>query len=79
MSGWNPNATFVETVIEEENGRYVLYLLVDFFEPDNDEDEKFQTVRHRIQDYPRRRAAEIAAVWIERAAKRDLPGPPTGL
>ena len=78
MSGWNPNATIVETFIEEENGRFIVYLQIDFYEPDEAGDQKFQTVRHRIQDYPKRRLAEVAASWIKRAAERDLPGPPTG-
>ncbi|MDJ0753896.1 MAG: hypothetical protein QNJ45_10285 [Ardenticatenaceae bacterium] len=78
MSGWNPNATFVRTEILKENGRWAVYLEVDFYEPDADGDQKFQTVRHRIQDYPKERLARIAAEWIRRAAERDIPDPPGG-
>ena len=78
MSEWNPNATLVRTEIVPENGRWAVYLEVDFFEPGEEGDMKFQTVRHRIQDYPKQRLAEVAADWIKRAAERDVPGPPTG-
>lgn len=78
MSGWNRNATLVRTEIVQESGRWVVYLEVDFFVPEEEGDGKFQTVRHRIQDYPKKRAAEVAAGWIKRAAERDLPGPPGG-
>ena len=79
MSGWNPNATLVRTEILQENGRWAVYLEVDFYEPEEEGDAKFRTVRHRIQDYPKKRLAEVAAGWIRRAAERDLPGPPDGV
>lgn len=78
MSGWNKNATLVRTEVVPENGRWVVYLEVDFFEPEEEGDNKFQTVRHRIQDYPKQRLAEIAAEWIRRGAERDITDPPSG-
>ncbi|MGB8266656.1 MAG: hypothetical protein WCE44_10065 [Candidatus Velthaea sp.] len=34
--------------------------------------------RRRIAAYASRAQAECAAKWMERAADRDLPGPPSG-
>ncbi len=70
------NAVYAQTIIEQEKGRWVVYLEVGFWEPN--EVDNLQTVRRRIQDYPKKRLAEIAANWIERAAKKDLRYPPTG-
>lgn len=70
------NAVWVETTVEEEKGQWVVYLEVGFWEPN--ELDNVQTVRHRIQAYPKKRLAEIAAHWIERAANKDLPNPPLG-
>lgn len=71
------NAVYAEATIVEANGRWVVYLEVGFWEPN--EAENLQTVRRRIQDYPKKRLAEIAAKWIERAAKKDLQAPSIGL
>ncbi|HFC11967.1 MAG TPA: AP2 domain-containing protein [Anaerolineae bacterium] len=76
---WNPNAVLAETFIEREKGRWVVYLEVSFWELEKAGDEQFETVRHRIQDYAKKREAEIAANLVKRAANRDLPAPPTGL
>lgn len=70
------NAVWVATSVEPEQGRWVVYLEVGFWEPNAVDN--VQTVRHRIQDYPKQRLAEIAAGWIERAAKKDLKQPPLG-
>ena len=70
------NAVYAQTFIEEEKGRFVVYIEVGFWEPN--EPDTIQTIRRRIQAYPKRRAAEIAAHWIERAAKKDLRQPPLG-
>ncbi|MCB0208099.1 MAG: AP2 domain-containing protein [Anaerolineae bacterium] len=70
------NAVYAQTFIEEEKGRFVVYIEVGFWEPN--EPDNIQTVRRRIQSYAKRRAAEIAAYWIERAAKKDLRQPPLG-
>jgi hypothetical protein len=70
------NAVWVETTVVEEQGRWVVYLEVGFWEPN--ELDNIQMIRHRIQDYPKKRLAEIAARWIERTANQDLPNPPLG-
>ncbi len=77
MSGFpNNNAVWVETFVEEENGRFVVYLEVGFWE--TDENESFQTVRHRIQEYATRPKAEMAAKMFKRGAAKDLREPPSG-
>jgi hypothetical protein len=70
------NAVWVVATVEAENGRWVVYLEVGFWEPN--EPDNIQTVRHRIQAYPKKRLAEIAAHWIERGASKDLSQPPLG-
>ena len=70
------NATWVETTVEEEKGQWVVYLEVGFWEPGAAT--PLHSIRHRIQTYPTRRKAEIAAQLIKRSAGRELPGPPTG-
>ena len=77
MSGFqSSNAAWVETFVEEENGRFVVYLEVGFWETDNPN--PFQTVRHRIQEYPTYQKAKVAAHLFKRGAAKDLPNPPTG-
>lgn len=59
----NPDEAFlVETEIRHENGQWVVYLDVLFLD---------RAVHHKINAYPTRRKAEIAADWIKRAASRD--------
>ena len=62
-------AIAVDTVVTEERGRWVVEIVVVF--PDG-------AVRRRINDYPTRRRAEIAADWIVRTADRDIEGPLNG-
>lgn len=64
------NVVWVIATIEEEKGRWVVYLEVGFWEPN--ELDNIQTVRHRIQSYPKKRLAEIVAQWMERGANKDL-------
>ena len=71
------NAILAETTIEEENGQWVVYLEVVFWDTDQIE-EPLQSVRHRIQAYRSRNRAEIAAHWIKRGAQRDLRKPSMG-
>ncbi|MFN8373061.1 MAG: AP2 domain-containing protein [Anaerolineae bacterium] len=70
------DAFAAEIFIEEEHGRFVVYLQVHFWEGASED--KLTTYSHRVQDYPTRRAAEIAARWIKSAANRDLKYPPLG-
>ena len=59
----------VETVVTEERGRWIVEIVVVFADG---------VVRRRINDYPTRRRAEIAADWIRRTADRDIEGPLNG-
>ncbi len=67
--GFNDVALAAESYIEFERGQWIVYLDVIFWT---------ETVRRRIQSYPTRRQAEIAASWIKRTAQRTLPHAPTG-
>jgi hypothetical protein len=62
-------ALAVETYVEQERGRWVVEIVVVFTD---------EVVRRRIDDYPSRRHAEIAAAWIKRGAQRDIEGPLNG-
>lgn len=73
----NRNAVYAEAIVEPERGRWGVYLEVGFWEPN--QLDNLQIVRRRIQDYAKKRQAEVAAHWIERAARKELPQPPTGL
>ena len=87
--GFSERALGASTKIVEENGRWVVYLNVDFWEPPsadeipdeqaNDENWPVTTHWKRISDYADRRSAEVAAKWIERSADRNLRRPPSGL
>lgn len=55
----------VHADVVPERGRFWVELVVVFGDG---------AVRHRIADYPTRRAAEIAAGFMQRGAERD-PGP----
>lgn len=59
-------ALSASAVIEEEYGRYVVYLDVVLVSGG---------VRHRISDYPTRAKAETAAHWIVRQAGAVRPDP----
>lgn len=62
-------ALAVETYVEQERGRWVVDIVVVFTD---------EVVRRRVNDYPTRRHAEIAAGWIKRGAARDIEGPLNG-
>ena len=70
------NAVYAQTMIEEERGRWVVYLEVGFWDPN--EIDSLHTVRRRIQDYAKKSQAEIAARWIERTARKEQRHPPSG-
>lgn len=55
-------ALAVETYVREESGRWVVEIVVVFTD---------EAVHRRVNDYPTRRQAEIAASWMKRAADRD--------
>jgi hypothetical protein len=61
----------VRAEIRLEKGRWAVYLCATFWAPHLDPPLDNQI--HRIADYPTRRAAEIAASWMERGADRHLP------
>ncbi len=63
------DAITAQAFVVLERGEWVVMLNVFYWD---------EVVRHRIQSYPTRRQAEIAAQWIERGARRDLSGGPTG-
>lgn len=65
-----PRAHEATCTVVEESGRFVVWMTVLFDD---------EVVRHRIRDYPTRRAAEIAASMISRTANRDIDLPPGGL
>jgi hypothetical protein len=67
------DAFAAETFIERENGRFVVYLEVHFWEGDNPD--KVATYRHRIQDYATRKQAEVATKWILVGTNRDSKFP----
>jgi len=64
-------------VVEKENGRWVVYLEVGFWETQG-EDGPVRTERKRIADYPSEQSAKIAAQWIERTADRKIVSPQLG-
>jgi hypothetical protein len=69
VSGFDRNALRAYARIEKEGGMWVVYLDVLFTDG---------VARRRIAAYPSRERAETAAKWMERAADRDLDGPPSG-
>ena len=64
------------TLIQEECGRWVVYLEVGFWEPSGSA--PLKVTRNRIRDYPTRRDAEVAASWIQRSAERNVSRPVEG-
>ena len=56
-----PRAVASNTVIEEEQGRWVVYLEVGFWEAAGASESPIEVTRRRIKDYPTRRDAEVAA------------------
>ena len=63
-------------VVEEEYGRWVVYLEVGFWETGGAQPLKIS--RSRINDYPTRRDAEVAASWIQRSSDRNVTRPVEG-
>jgi hypothetical protein len=61
----------IRSEVREENGRWAVYLCATFWAPADEM--PLETVARRIGDYPTRRAAEVAAHWMERGADRHLP------
>jgi hypothetical protein len=61
----------VSADIRFENGRWVVYLCSVFWAAERDP--PLETIVRRINDYPTKRQAEIAASYMERAADRSLP------
>ncbi len=70
-------AVGLKALVEEENGRWVVYLDLSFWRECVSGDEDFnpmENVRQRIRDYSTsKQEAEIAAHWIERTADRTKP------
>lgn len=62
--------------VENENGRWVVYLNVPSWEPESDGHPVTNNWK-RINDYSSRQDAEVAATWYERSANRSIR-PPTG-
>jgi hypothetical protein len=71
-----PQAVAANTLIQEECGRWVVYLEVGFWEPSGSA--PLKVTRNRIRDYPTRRDAEVAASWIQRSAERNVSRPVEG-
>ncbi|MEM9379867.1 MAG: hypothetical protein AAGB93_07935 [Planctomycetota bacterium] len=61
-----------EARVELEAGRHVVYLDVYMVDAN---DRPTRVVPKRIAAYPTRRAADVAAEWMLRAARRDSSGP----
>ncbi len=68
----NTDALGVESKVVPENGRWVVYLGIAFWDADAT-DNPVETVWHRIADFPSADAAAVAASWYERAADRSNP------
>lgn len=63
------------TRVEQENGRWVVYLNVPSWEPD--QADPVANNWKRINDYASEAEANMAATWFARSANRTI-GPPTG-
>jgi len=68
--GFPDAAVAAQTSVVYERSQWVVYLEIIF---------RAETRRYRIEAYRSERQARIAADWIERAAQRELPHPPTGM
>ena len=62
--------------IEHENGRWVVYLNVQSWEPNDDENPVTNNWK-RINDYSTEEDAKVAASWFQKSANRTYR-PPTG-
>lgn len=76
--GFRDRATNVKAIITNEQNLWVVYLEITFWEWQDNDNPTLSNVRRRIQAYPDKRRAEIAAKWMKRAAERDLGSPPMG-
>jgi hypothetical protein len=75
LGGGSPEAAVgAVATVEEEEGRWVVYLSVSFW--NNEKHCPLETTKQRIADYPTREQAEVAAFWMHRSADRNLPDPP---
>ena len=61
--------------VREEHGRWVVFVRTEGW---GGVDGPFEVFEARIRDYPTRRAADIAASWIERTANRGMERPNFG-
>lgn len=78
MSGpWPDEALGVESEVVEEDGRWVVYLVVTMWRKDVSRD-PLERIRRRIRDYATLAEAEVGRSWMHRAADRDRRSPPTG-
>jgi hypothetical protein len=75
--GFVERAIGVTAEVVAERGQWVVFLDVSFWKEDSSE-EPIETVRRRINTYPTRDRAELAANFMVRAAARNLPHPPVG-
>ncbi|MAT70219.1 MAG: hypothetical protein CMJ58_11935 [Planctomycetaceae bacterium] len=64
------------TRVVQENGRWVVYLNVTSWEPDDDGHPVANNWK-RINDYATESDAHVAATWIARSASRNIR-PPSG-
>ena len=62
--------------VEEQNGRWVVYLNVQTWDP-HDDQHPVSNHWNRINDYSSEQEAQVAASWYERSANRSHR-PPTG-
>jgi len=70
------SAVGCNTLIEQENGRWVVYLEVGFWEAGGET--PISVTRSRINDYASLRDAEVAASWIQRSSDRNVTRPAEG-
>lgn len=74
--GFPDRALGVTRRIEPEQGRWAVYLDITMWDETN-RSNPLHTIRRRVRDYATREQAEVAAKWMERAAERELPQPPS--
>jgi len=67
VPGLGQSAEKADTVVREEQGRWVVYLRVEVW---SGADGPLERVEKRINDFSTRRAAEVAAHWISLTANK---------
>jgi hypothetical protein len=67
------DALGVVAKVVPENGRWAVYLGVDFWDAAAADGNPVETVWHRITDYATQAAATVAAEWYRRGADRARP------